>query len=268
MDRLDDFAIIRRLARDHWVRLHGTPRVTVLVGGDEARRCWIHWAELGKLDATLLDGTSDFDAAMRDATARAVAEPSHPIAIVTGAATFERWHGRTSDRLRALADEGVLVVDGREASAGDGHRDARGEAAVRFEPQAEEQVQTRPDDRLASIDARSAAEAVLFEALEQAPSTRGRFVLNARLSVRFGGDAAEVDLLSRQDAIAIEIDGYHHFTDAERYRRDRRKDVLLQAQGLFVIRLLADDVMRDARQAVKVVYQALAYRRGSDSDER
>jgi hypothetical protein len=31
---------------------------------------------------------------------------------------------------------------------------------------------------------------------------------------------AEVDLLSRRDRIAIEIDGYHHFADLDAYRRD------------------------------------------------
>jgi very-short-patch-repair endonuclease len=89
----------------------------------------------------------------------------------------------------------------------------------------------------------------------------GRFALNESLSVRFGGAAAEVDLLSRGDGIAIEIDGVHHFADLEAYRRDRKKDLLLQGQGLFVVRVLAEDVMRDVRAAVNAVCQALAYRR-------
>ena len=111
------------------------------------------------------------------------------------------------------------------------------------------------------MDARSAAEATLFEALEATAATAGRFALNESLSVRFGGVAAEVDLLSRGDGIAIEIDGVHHFADLEAYRRDRKKDLLLQSQGLFVVRVLAEDVMRDVRGAVNAVSQALAYRR-------
>jgi very-short-patch-repair endonuclease len=102
---------------------------------------------------------------------------------------------------------------------------------------------------------------MFFEALEATPATAGRFELNGRLAIRFGPDAAEVDLLSRGDQIAIEIDGYHHFADAERYRRDRRKDLLLQAHGLLVVRLLAEDVMRDPITCVNAVCQALAARR-------
>lgn len=111
------------------------------------------------------------------------------------------------------------------------------------------------------INARSAAEAALLEALEATPATAGRFELNRYLSVRFGPNALEVDLLGRRDRIAIEIDGYYHFGDLEAYRRDRRKDLLLQTQGFMVIRVLAEDVMRDARPAVNAICQALAARR-------
>jgi very-short-patch-repair endonuclease len=112
----------------------------------------------------------------------------------------------------------------------------------------------------AQLDARSAAEWAMFEALEQTPATAGKFKLNERLSVRFGGAACEVDLLARADGIAIEVDGYHHFTDVDAYRRDRRKDVLLQEQGLIVIRVLATDVVADPRPAVTLACRALAMR--------
>ena len=100
----------------------------------------------------------------------------------------------------------------------------------------------------------------MYEALQATPATAGRFELNESLSVRFGSRAAEVDLLSRADRIAIEIDGIHHFADPDCYRRDRRKDVLLQTRGLLVIRLLAEDVLRDPRDAVRMVCEGLAYR--------
>ncbi len=111
------------------------------------------------------------------------------------------------------------------------------------------------------INARSAAEAALLEALEATPATAGRFELNGYLSVRFGSNALEVDLLDRRDRIAIEIDGYYHFGELDAYRRDRRKDLLLQTQGFMVIRVLAEDVMRDARLVMNAVCQALACRR-------
>jgi hypothetical protein len=134
----------------------------------------------------------------------------------------------------------------RGAGAASSRLDARGAAAAAGVP----------------LDARSAAEATLYEALEAMPATAGRFALNESLSVRFGPTAAEIDLLSRGDRVAIEIDGVHHFADPECYRRDRRKDLLLQTQGFVVVRLLAEDVMRDVRSAVSAVCQALAYRWG------
>jgi len=38
----------------------------------------------------------------------------------------------------------------------------------------------------------------------------------------------EVDLLSAESQIAIELDGGQHLANAEAYRLDRRKDILLQ----------------------------------------
>lgn len=51
----------------------------------------------------------------------------------------------------------------------------------------------------------------------------------------------EVDLLAADERIAIEIDGGQHLGDAEAYRRDRRKDLLLQENGYLVLRFLAED---------------------------
>jgi len=229
-------SVLRRLARDQWVRIHGTPRVTVLAGGSHARELWNHWLALSNAEGTLLEG--DFDQRIREAVTRATAAPGHPIAVLTTASAMAAWREHRSDRLVAMVDEGWTVVATPAASASGGS--------------------------LENVDARSVAEATLFEALEATPATAGRFALNESLSVRFGSNAAEIDLLSRGDRIAIEIDGFHHFADPDCYRRDRRKDLLMQTQGLLVIRLLAEDVVRDVRASVNVVCQALAYRMGGE----
>ena len=52
----------------------------------------------------------------------------------------------------------------------------------------------------------------------------------------------EVDLLSPEIRLAIELDGPHHLSGLDSYRRDRRKDALLQENGFFVLRFLAEDV--------------------------
>jgi very-short-patch-repair endonuclease len=228
--------LLRRLARDQWVRLHGTPRVTVLAGGEYARQLWHAWLSLAGVPGTLLEG-KEVDAMLRTAIHGAVASPARPIAVLASKQALSAWRAGRTDRDAAMVDEGLLEVPEPARAA------QRGAHTVPLR-----------------LDARSAAEAALFEALEATPATRGRFRLNESLSVRFGPRAAEVDLLSREDAIAIEIDGIHHFADPDCYRRDRRKDLLLQTQGLLVIRLLAEDVLRDPREGVNVVCRALAYR--------
>jgi hypothetical protein len=297
-------SVLRKLARDQWVRLHGTPRVTVLVGGQPGREIWEQWVALSGLTGALLEG--DFDQRVREAVGRAVADPAQPIAVRVRGPAAAAWRADRSERLAAMVDEGWIEVTeggpgdgelhhrradderamrdggglaegggglaasggglaaggGGLAASGGGVAASGGEAAREGEPARLEGARDGGGRRRAThVDARSVAEATLFEALEATAATAGRFGLNESLSVRFGGSAAEVDLLSRGDGIAIEIDGFHHFADLEGYRRDRKKDVLLQGQGLFVVRVLADDVMRDVRAAVNTVCQALAYRR-------
>lgn len=218
--------VLRRFARDQWVRLHGTPRITVLAGDGYARELWEQWIAVAGT-GTLFEG--EVERSVRDAMAIAVATPSHPVAVLAPPDAIAAWQRGRTDRLAAMVDEGLVIVK-------------------------------TPASASTAFDARSAAEAALFEALEATPATRGRFELNESLSVRFGSRAAEVDLLSRRDRIAIELDGIHHFADADCYRRDRRKDLLLQTQDLLVLRFLAEDVARDPRDAVQTVCQALAYR--------
>ncbi len=100
---------------------------------------------------------------------------------------------------------------------------------------------------------RSVAERIAHESLALNRYTRGCFEPNGKLDVIFGNAPMEIDLLSRSHRIAIEIDGYHHFRDAEAYRRDRRKDRLLQRQGYFVARFLADDIVDDPSAFVSAV---------------
>ena len=52
----------------------------------------------------------------------------------------------------------------------------------------------------------------------------------------------EVDFLCESARLVIELDGDQHLGDADAYRSDRRKDALLQRNGLFVLRVLASDL--------------------------
>lgn len=109
--------------------------------------------------------------------------------------------------------------------------------------------------------ARSASEAFLYSRLETLPEAVGRFHLNAELPIAFDGwGRMEVDLLCEELGIAIELDGGQHLDDAEAYRRDRRKDILLQQNGYFVLRFLAEDVGKQLDAVLDAILRALAHR--------
>jgi superfamily II DNA or RNA helicase len=109
--------------------------------------------------------------------------------------------------------------------------------------------------------ARSATETFLYRRLKTLPETAGKFSLNAELPIPFDGRGAmEVDLLCAQARVAIELDGAQHLNDAEAYRRDRRKDALLQANGFFVLRFLAEDVGKHLGDVLDAILRALAGR--------
>ena len=142
------------------------------------------------------------------------------------------------ERHASLLREGLLYVED-EASAG------------------------APEEQVLLYDrgdlARSKAERALYRRLESRPSTQGLFALNGRLEHRFGAVALEIDLLSERLRVAVEVDGYHHFRDTSAYRRDRRKDLLLQQLGYLVVRVLASDVEEELEHVLEEIDSAVAF---------
>ena len=102
----------------------------------------------------------------------------------------------------------------------------------------------------------------MFELLDALPATAGRFTLNAKLGFPFGGRAAEIDLCAGSLRLAVEVDGYHHFTDPDAYRRDRRKDWELQRHGYAVLRVLAADVVERMEEVLDRILAAVDHCRG------
>ena len=70
----------------------------------------------------------------------------------------------------------------------------------------------------------------------------------------------EVDLLSRELRVAIELDGPQHLADAVAYRRDRHKDRLLQEHGYLVLRFLAEDVAKDLDGVLDALLRVISSR--------
>ena len=108
--------------------------------------------------------------------------------------------------------------------------------------------------------ARSASEAFLYRRLQTLPETAGRFRLNAEFPIPFDGNGRmEVDLLCVEARLAVELDGPQHLDSAEAYRRDRRKDLLLQENGYFVLRFLAEDVGKEFNTVLDGILRALSH---------
>jgi very-short-patch-repair endonuclease len=209
--------------------------------------------------------------------------PALPLLLMVEPEALCRYRSQAPEsRAKALIRSGVIRVatlDGLEIS----HRLERavpGAAAV-LAGSIYRLVRDGVSDRLASLfveaasanltatpetepsgHARSAAERFLFERLDSLPQTSGRFTLNAQLPFAFGnGRAIEVDLAAPQLALAVEIDGYYHFRDADAYRRDRRKDIKLQRHGYLVVRILAGDVVRRLEEVLDQILAVVDARR-------
>ena len=109
--------------------------------------------------------------------------------------------------------------------------------------------------------ARSASEAFFYRRLGTLPETSRLFQLNAELPIPFDGwGNMEVDLLCADTRLVIELDGAQHLADPEAYRRDRRKDALLQQNGYFVLRFLAEDLGKRLDYVLDTVLGALVSR--------
>jgi superfamily II DNA or RNA helicase/very-short-patch-repair endonuclease len=124
-------------------------------------------------------------------------------------------------------------------------------------------VARAPDPNAQGIErARSATEAFLYRRLETLPETVDRFKLNVELPIPFDGwGQMEVDLLCSDAHIAIELDGGQHLDSVDAYRRDRRKDVLLQENGYHVLRFLCEDVGKHLDEVLDTIIRALSHRR-------
>jgi len=67
----------------------------------------------------------------------------------------------------------------------------------------------------------------------------------------------EIDLLCASSRIAVELDAGQHLGDADAYRRDRRKDALLQENGYLILRFLAEDVGKHLDRVLDAILRAL-----------
>lgn len=109
--------------------------------------------------------------------------------------------------------------------------------------------------------ARGATEAFLYRRLETLSATAGKFRLNVELPIPFDERGhMEVDPLCEEARVAVELDGVQHLNDPAARRRDRRKDALLQENGYFVLRFLAEDAGKHLDDVLDAVLRAMIHR--------
>ena len=75
----------------------------------------------------------------------------------------------------------------------------------------------------------------------------------------------EMDLLCADSRLVGQLDGGQHLANTDAYRRDRRKDALLQEHGYFVLRFLAEDVGARLDLVLDAVLRTLEHRASSMS---
>ena len=97
-------------------------------------------------------------------------------------------------------------------------------------------------------------------------ATKGRFAVDTKLPIPFdGAGSLENDLLCADARVAVELDGAQHLAHRIAYRRDRRKDQLLQESGYLVLRFLAEDLGRDLDAVLDAILRAMSHRASSGS---
>ena len=89
-------------------------------------------------------------------------------------------------------------------------------------------------------------------------ATKGRFCINVALPIAFDGfGRLEVDLLCADARLAVEVDGAQQLVDPVAYRRDRRKDQVLQENGYLVLRFLAEDIGKELDAVLDGILRSL-----------
>lgn len=190
-----------------------------------------------------------------------------PVALSITPASFENYCGKTPEsKVKAMLRLGVIEMPffldedhGLPAETAQILHQYDAPSSLYQEAKSLQQLLTKNKGDLAQ--ARSQAELFLFRMLELAPETRGLFKLNVKMPFKFGNRSMEIDLFANSVRIALEVDGYYHFQDQTAWRRDRRKDLVLQMQNILVLRFLAEDVVSRLNEIFSSVKQALQHQR-------
>jgi very-short-patch-repair endonuclease len=221
-----------------------------------------HWCKSVVLPVlvTLAADNDAVEIAVRHLGAMVRAVPQFAVVLIAARDPVEHFLDLIlATREQDLCRDGLVVLD--EAGTVAEPIEALPEELRVLRETAVERINAAHTDPAEDDNARSAAERFLFAMLEATPETKGRFQLNARYPIPFSrSQSMEIDLSAPEPQIALEIDGYWHFQDPQRYRIDRAKDLALQRHGWIVMRTLADDVVMEFERIRATVIELLRAR--------
>ncbi|WP_338869045.1 endonuclease domain-containing protein [Myxococcus stipitatus] len=223
----------------------------------------------GRAPALQLHVTPSDPRSLLGATGLCIMAPSLHIACLLPPEVFAETHGLKESHGLAMLHEGLIEVPTLSlVTTGEALASEQPEPPLldRFKQSAQAVLAERKKNE---ARARSKAERFLYnKVLQSHPATRGLFTLNATVDLGDGSRPLEVDFLCRELRIAVEIDGYHHFLEPERFRRDRRKDLALQRAGYWVARFLEEDVVPRYEEILKTLESLMAARRQEATTQR
>ncbi|SDY23488.1 endonuclease domain-containing protein [Nitrosomonas sp. Nm33] len=189
--------------------------------------------------------------------------PGLPIALSVSSSTLAHYFSCTAEsRIKTMLRTALVAIDQ------EGEQEIKlpseinrflqqHHASIQLIDEAKTLIRALSETHNDHSNARSQAELFLFNVLELIPDTCGIFKLNTRMPFTFGNQAMEIDLYAPEERIAVEIDGYYHFQESKIWRRDRRKDLELQLQGILVLRFLAEDVVARLEEILDTIRFAL-----------
>ena len=68
-------------------------------------------------------------------------------------------------------------------------------------------------------------------------------------------------MFMKKGRVAIELDGSQHLANPDAYRRDRRKDLLLQENDYLVLRFLAEELGKDLDSVLDTILRTVTRHR-------
>ena len=124
-----------------------------------------------------------------------------------------------------------------------------------IEPEEQRILKAVAEQRVTAPFLPGACEGVLYYMLEGRPETRGLFEANAQVQLE-NGRFYEIDIVSRNRRLAIEIDGPEHDALSGRLR-DERKQADLKAANIEICRLTNAQILEDPAEVWRLIRDRL-----------